>query len=96
MDEVFQEHLSDMTYDREKCSELCRTLSDIMREKAKGLLETDQFKVVTFVVIGQKENATVAMSSRCVWNEKFDQRAEASFSNHSLYAVGIAYGLYHE
>ena len=45
--QVLEDNLRDVTYDRDACGRLSRTLADMIREKAKDVLETRRFKVST-------------------------------------------------
>ena len=93
---VLAEHLETQKYDKEKAPEWARDLAGILRERAKALSQSNRFKVVSYVVIGQNNKSGIAVASRCLWNDKCDTKAEAVFSNSSLYAVGVVYGVYFE
>ena len=88
--------LEHQKYDASLVPDWSRELSETLRDKAKQLLNCKRYKVVSYVMIGEKDAAAIAVASRCLWNDKYDTRAEAVFSNDSLYAIGVVYGLYYE
>ena len=94
--EILEEELEDYKYNHESCGKLSRTLANKIRDRVKLLTHCERYKLICFVAIGDKDVATVALASRCVWSKTTDSRAEATYSNASLYAVGVIYALYHE
>lgn len=96
IENVLAERLGPEKYDANKVAEWSKDLSEILRDRAKLLIKGRRYKVVSYVVIGEKDLGAVALASRCLWNDKYDTRAEAVFTNGSLYAIGVVYGLYFE
>ena len=99
--DVLEEHLEGYTYSYESCGKLSRSLANEIKDRTKLLLLTptqhwQRYKLVCFVAMGDRKLASVSLASRCVWNEKCDTRAEATYSGKSLYALGVLYALYHE
>ena len=80
-------------YDKEGCKQLTITLADAIKKRVKEL-GYPRYKLVTNVAIGQARDSSVALASRCVWNEHFDTFAEYTYKNESLFAVGLVYALY--
>ena len=93
---VLKKHLDGKGYDSEECPLLATKIADDIKTGVKKELRGQRYKVVSFVTIGQRDSATIALASRCIWNDKFDTRAEATYKSSTLYAVGMVYGLYLE
>lgn len=87
--------LADKKYNTEECTQLSKTLADVIKQRVKELGYA-RYKLVTMVAIGQRRDSGVAFSSRCVWNAQFDSFAEHTYKNKSLYAVGLVYAVYAE
>ena len=59
-------------------------------------LPIPRYKIICLVHIGELNNQGLRISSRCLWNAKFDTFATYEFKNHSLFAVACVYGVYFE
>lgn len=95
-DEVLKENLQDVEYNSSKCRELSQTIASKIMEKIKqlGLL---RYKVIAVVSIGSlKEKPGMQFGSRCLWNKNTDNFTSVKFSNKSIFAVAMVYGLYFE
>ena len=92
---AFHEHLEDKVYERRAAKQWTMLLCDAIKEKVK-LLDLPRFKIVSFVSIGQRDRQDVHIGSRCLWNKAFDGFACGTYTNRTLYAVGVVYAVYHE
>lgn len=92
---VLQDQLENKEYSAELAAQKCKELADMIKQrvKAEGYR---RHKLVSLVTIIENKNAALSMGSRCVWNDKFDNYADGTFKNNSLYAVGCLYGIYSE
>lgn len=92
---VLQNYLGDKEYNKDDCQRLTRSMSDRIKQQVKALGQ-HRFKIVVIVSIGQQQDAHPSMSftSRCIWNDKLDNYAEATFKNKHLYAVALVYATY--
>ena len=86
--------LSEVEYDSERCSKLVTELCDQIRCQVKHL--SPRYKTAVIVHIGKKDDQGIMMGSRCLWNAGFDTFSSASFTNSSLFAVGVVYASYFE
>lgn len=95
--QVLESNLEGKDYNHDDCTRLSRTMSDRIKMQVKALGHP-RFKIVVIVSIGQYQETHPSMSftSRCIWNDKLDNFAEATFSNRRLYAVALVYALYSE
>lgn len=92
---LLQDHLEDKEYSAELASSKCKELAEMIKQRVRGL-GFRRHKLISLVTIVENKQAALTMGSRCVWNDKFDNYADASFKSPHLYAVGCLYGLYAE
>ena len=76
-------------------SVLCKNLAEAIKLKTRRL-NYDRYRIIVHVFISSKENVTLKISSRCVWDEKIDNYADYMYETEDFYALGIAYGVYKE
>lgn len=55
-----------------------------------------RYKLISLVMIGEKNEQGVTVGSRYLWDADRDNFAASSWSNRHLYAVGSVYALYYE
>ena len=96
MKQALESRLANQTYDATTSTSLARELADVIRGRIKEVVSCQRYKIVCFVVLGQADSSALALGSRCVWQEKFDSRAEYRFSNKSLYAVALVFATFME
>lgn len=94
--EAFEEELPGKKYDEDECGLLSKGLAEVIKQKVKAIVQ--RYKIITVVAVGQRQSysPSVAFTSRCVWNAKFDTFSEYTFKNKYFYAVGLVYVLYAE
>ena len=93
---VLTERLKDEVYDPATCKELSQDLAAQIMEKVKTL-KFQRYKLVAVVSIGSlRERPGMQFGSRCLWNQDTDTFASVKFTNGSLFAVAMVYGLYYE
>ena len=92
---VLKSNLEDREYNKDDCQRLTIAMSDRIKQQVRALGQA-RFKIVVFVSIGQQQDShpSMSMTSRCIWNDKLDNYAEATFANKHLYAVALVYALY--
>ena len=93
--QVLDKKLTGIMYDPTASRELVCDLANEIRDMVKTL-NLKRYKVVVYVQLGSKNGQHVLMASRCVWAEKTDNFASASFQNSHLFAIATVYGLYQE
>lgn len=94
--ETLEDELKDKTYDYATFSNLTMHLSNRVKEKVRKSLDLPRYKVVSFVTIGELKQQGVRVGSRCMWNRAWDYYASSSYTNHSLFAVGVVFAAYFE
>ena len=95
--ETLESKLKDTVYNAAECGNLSSKISDLLKQKTK-MLDFQRYKIVTAVLIIQREkyNPSIAVASRCIWNENYDTFSQYTYKNKSLCAVGLIYALYAE
>ncbi|KAK3094788.1 hypothetical protein FSP39_006255 [Pinctada imbricata] len=93
---ILAEHLKDETYDPLRCRELSQKLASTILERVK-VMGYKRYKIITNVSIGSlKEKPGMQFGSRCLWNKNTDNFVSVKYSNNSIFAVAMIYGLYFE
>ncbi len=92
---VFETNLEHQQYCGPLMGQKSRTLADMIKEKVKAL-RYSRYKIITWVVIGQKGCNDIRIASKGLWDNDNDTYAEVFYENNSLYALGVCYGIYQE
>ena len=93
---VLSTSLEKVMYDPAHCKQLCQELATQMTERLKEL-HWRRYKYVALVSIGSHgQKPSMNVGSRCLWNLSTDSYATTRFTNGSIYAVAMVYGLYFE
>lgn len=72
-----------------------QVLSDEIKERCKGL-NYERYKLVVSVVLGERRDQGIMISSRAAWDSKLDSYATYTFQNKSLFCTASVYGVYAE
>ena len=91
--EQLAQTLSKQTYQPESVSEITRQLAEDIKAKLKPTLPP-QYKLVVQVLLGEQRGQGIARGFRGFWDNDTDNVARETFTNDSLFAVGIAFALY--
>lgn len=81
------------------CPTTVKSLTKELSDTIKNLVKTLGFsrhKLISNVIIGPVTGQGVRVASRCVWDDKHDDYASASYQNESLFVVASVYGVYCE
>lgn len=91
--QVLETYLKGRKYDSRKFPQLCKTLSDLIKERVKssGL---KRFKIVAYVMITEDKEQTMRYASRCLWDPRFDNYATATYHGEDFTAIGSAFAVY--
>mmetsp|Transcript_53582 Transcript_53582/g.127414 ORF Transcript_53582/g.127414 Transcript_53582/m.127414 type:complete len:127 (+) Transcript_53582:237-617(+) len=93
MQEVLTEKLGGTKYNVDTASKLAKEITDVVKNKLKEL-QWDRYKYVVQVVIGEQRGEGIKMGTRCFWDQETDNMAQATFTNDSLFACVVAFGVY--
>ena len=91
-----EQTLGEVKYNAQVCGKLACELSESIKQEVKRKLDLPRRKLVSFVTIGERQCQGARVGSRCVWNEKADRYASASYKNSSLFAVGVVFAVFFE
>ena len=91
---ILTDKLKDAKYDPSTCKTLSQELAGCIMEKLKSL-NYKRYKLVAVVSLGSvKERPGLQFGSRCFWNQNTDKFVSVKYTNGSLFAVAMIYGLY--
>ena len=91
--EVLNERLTGKSYQADHTSSWTKEISDEVKNRIKGL-NLPRYKIMVQTVVGELRGQGVRMGTRCFWDSSTDNSASETFSNESLYAAVVAYGVY--
>ena len=95
IEDILREHFVNEVYESLKCKEKCQSICQLIKEKVKEL-GTSRYKLVVVVNVGETKGQGLQITSRCAWNENFDDFVTAHFTNSSLFAQATVYALFAE
>ncbi|ESO12295.1 hypothetical protein HELRODRAFT_158780 [Helobdella robusta] len=96
LDTLLRENLKDAHYDSETSRQTALSMANKIMDNIKSM-NIQRYKIIVVVNIGDfKDRPSIHFASRCLWNKPTDTYSSASYSNLSLYAVAIAFGIYYE
>mmetsp|Transcript_7951 Transcript_7951/g.12853 ORF Transcript_7951/g.12853 Transcript_7951/m.12853 type:complete len:129 (-) Transcript_7951:67-453(-) len=91
--QVLNETLTDQVYSSDQSSAWTKQISDQVKNKIKEL-KLNRYKIIVQTLIGEKRGQGVRFGTRSFWDAETDYSASESFSNESLFAVVVAYGVW--
>jgi len=90
---VLTRELASRDYDEDCVKDWIRSIGDSIKNDVK-LMNLVRYKVIVQVTIGQLKNQGVSIASRCLWDVAHDNYASVSFTNASLWANVMVFGVY--
>ncbi|XP_005099248.2 tctex1 domain-containing protein 2 [Aplysia californica] len=93
--QILEAHLDGFTYNPKFTPTMTKVLSDEIKERSKGL-GFERYKLVVSVVLGERREQGLMISSRAAWDAKLDSYATYTFQNKSLFCTASVYGVYAE
>ena len=76
-------------------SALCKNLTEAIKVKTRRM-NYDRYRLIVHVYLCSKDNITLNITSRCVWDDKVDNYADYQHETEDFYVMGIVYGIYKE
>ncbi|XP_048732261.1 dynein light chain Tctex-type 5-like [Ostrea edulis] len=92
---VFSMYLKDRVYDEKKFPQLCKTLSDLIKERVK-LSGVKRYKVLAYVMVFENKKQSIHYTSRCLWESNLDNFASATYNGADFVAIGTVFATYYE
>lgn len=90
---VLEDNLRTMRYVGENMGRVTKMLTDVLRERAKSI-RLERYKLITWVVISQKDKGDIRIVSRGLLDQKTDNYATSVYENSSLICVASVFGIY--
>ena len=94
--EVLEANLKGKSYVAEECKRLSFEISEEVMRKVKAEMRVKRYKFVCVVWIGQVLGQGVHITSRCLWNQHFDNFAQESYKNDRLFAQASVFAVFVE
>ncbi|KAL4216405.1 hypothetical protein ACF0H5_024131 [Mactra antiquata] len=100
IEKAVEKILADFLYDKDYEPAECKLHSQLLSSRILDEIKTmgyQKFKMVCVVSIGSlREKPGMQFGSRCLWNKETDNFISAKYSNSSLFAVAMVYGLFYD
>lgn len=95
MKDTLKEYLTDVEYEKTLGQRMSKMLADTIKSKVKEFKWT-RYKLVVHVIIGENREQDITAGSRFLWLDDTDNYASTTFSNKSLFALAVCFGVYYE
>ncbi|XP_052777550.1 dynein light chain Tctex-type 5-A-like [Mya arenaria] len=92
---VLEENITENKYDPSICGSKCKIITEIMKERVKQL-DMNRFKFVCMANIGQLYDQSMVVTSRCLWDHRFDNAVSVTHKSGDIIAVGLVFAIYAE
>ncbi|XP_062596876.1 dynein light chain Tctex-type 5-like [Saccostrea cucullata] len=92
---VLNMYLKDRVYDERKFPQLCKTLSDLIKERVK-LSGLKRYKVIAYVMVFENKKQSIHYTSRCLWESNLDNYASATYNGTDFVAIGTVFATYYD
>ena len=76
-------------------SSLCKNLTEAIKIKTRRM-KYDRYRLIVNVYMCSKDNLTLNITSRCVWDEKVDNYADYKYEGRDYFILGVVHGIYKE
>ncbi|PAA68225.1 hypothetical protein BOX15_Mlig008023g1 [Macrostomum lignano] len=92
--ELLAEHLDDAApYNPRTAVMLTKTLTDSIKNRLKGDMYFDRYRLIVYVTISEKRDQSMVVSSRCIWNDRFDTSVTASHCGKTMACVATVFAV---
>ncbi|KAJ7401478.1 SH3-containing GRB2-like protein 3-interacting protein 1 isoform X4 [Pitangus sulphuratus] len=93
--DVVESYLREQRYEPAQCREVAKDITEVVKARVKDLV-IPRYKIVVVTHIGQLDEQSMQIGSRCLWDPVSDTFSSYVFKNTSLFAVTNVYGVYFE
>ena len=90
--EALKDELDNKEYFEDGAKDWILTIGNKIKAQAKSL-NLPRYKVIVQVTIGQMKDQGVSVASRCLWDLLFDNYTSVNYTNSSLWANAMVFGL---
>ena len=95
IEEVFENHLSRYHYEKSTAPNISQTLVTVIKDRVKTL-GFKRYKIVCNVFIGALCGQGLEATSRCLWDDKKDSFATATYQGGTFVAIAMVHACYFE
>ncbi|NWS72272.1 TC1DA protein, partial [Crotophaga sulcirostris] len=95
LEDVLGSRLREQRYDPARCREMAGDIAEVIKDRVKDLM-IPRYKIVVVTHIGQLNEQSMQIGSRCLWDPVSDTFSSYVFKNTSLFALANVYGVYFE
>ncbi|XP_054021374.1 dynein light chain Tctex-type 5 [Dryobates pubescens] len=93
--DVLGSYLKEQPYEPARCRDLAEDIAEVIKARVKDLM-IPRYKIVVVTTIGQLNEQSMQIGSRCLWDPASDTFSSYVFKNPSLFAVAKVYAVYFE
>ncbi|XP_009987550.1 PREDICTED: tctex1 domain-containing protein 1, partial [Tauraco erythrolophus] len=93
--DVVGSYLREQPYEPGRCREMAKDIAEVIKARVKDLM-IPRYKIVVVTHIGQLNEQSMQVGSRCLWDPARDTFASYVFKNTSLFALANVYAVYFE
>ena len=86
-------NLNDTKYDPNKSSEMTQRLCNAIKREVLNL-GFERYRILVYAYVGEKNDQSLQVASKFLWDEKRDCYATASHSTSSMFATATVYAVY--
>lgn len=93
-DSVMIRELEGREYDENAAKDWICVVADSIKAEIHQKLTIPRYKIIVQVTIGQRKDQGVSIASRCLWDVHYDNYASVHFTNTTLWANAMVFGVY--
>ncbi|NWX51793.1 TC1DA protein, partial [Steatornis caripensis] len=93
--DVLEKYLREQPYEPARCREMAMDVAEVIKARVKDLA-IPRYKIVVVTHIGQLNEQSMQIGSRCLWDPESDTFSSYVFKNTSLFALANVYAVYFE
>ncbi|NXJ54351.1 TC1DA protein, partial [Spizaetus tyrannus] len=93
--DVLGSYLREQPYEAARCRDMAKDVAEIIKARVKDLM-IPRYKIVVVTHIGQLNEQSMQIGSRCLWDPASDTFSSYVFKNASLFALANVYAVYFE
>ncbi|XP_009882304.1 PREDICTED: tctex1 domain-containing protein 1 [Charadrius vociferus] len=93
--DVVGSYLREQPYEPARCRDMAKDIAEVIKARVKDLV-IPRYKIVVVTYIGQLNEQSMQIGSRCLWDPASDTFSSYVFKNTSLFALANVYAVYFE
>ncbi|KAM6415054.1 dynein light chain Tctex-type 5 [Rhynochetos jubatus] len=93
--DVLGSYLREQPYEPARCRDMAKDIAEVIKARVKDLM-IPRYKIVVVTHIGQLNEQSMQIGSRCLWDPASDTFSSYVFKNASLFALANVFAVYFE